>query len=111
MPRNMRVRRRIPRQSGLTTEIALRPATVRPYIRSKAPRLRWTPDLHHCFVHAVESLGGEERKCCAKLKCIYGIAALAGFFFFLLDNMKISARRPTELQSTVQSNEDINVLG
>ncbi|PQQ02972.1 putative transcription factor KAN4 [Prunus yedoensis var. nudiflora] len=34
---------------------------VRPYVRSKMPRLRWTPDLHHCFVHAVERLGGEQR--------------------------------------------------
>ncbi|KAM6585705.1 hypothetical protein CsatB_012707 [Cannabis sativa] len=25
------------------------------------PRLRWTPDLHRCFVHAVERLGGEDR--------------------------------------------------
>ncbi|KAM1384882.1 hypothetical protein PS2_036760 [Malus domestica] len=34
---------------------------VRPYVRSKMPRLRWTPDLHRCFVHAVERLGGEQR--------------------------------------------------
>jgi len=34
---------------------------VRPYVRSKNPRLRWTPDLHLCFVHAVERLGGQER--------------------------------------------------
>ncbi|GMI87303.1 hypothetical protein HRI_002399600 [Hibiscus trionum] len=34
---------------------------VRPYNRSKTPRLRWSPDLHLCFVHAVERLGGEER--------------------------------------------------
>ncbi|KAJ6292375.1 hypothetical protein OIU78_024530 [Salix suchowensis] len=34
---------------------------VRPYVRSKMARLRWTPDLHHCFVHAVERLGGEDR--------------------------------------------------
>ncbi|XP_065877330.1 myb family transcription factor PHL12-like isoform X2 [Euphorbia lathyris] len=34
---------------------------VRPYVRSKLPRLRWTSDLHHCFVHAVQRLGGEDR--------------------------------------------------
>nr|GMD91719.1 transcription repressor KAN1-like [Ipomoea batatas] len=28
---------------------------------SKAPRLRWTEELHRRFVHAVERLGGEER--------------------------------------------------
>ncbi|KAL0442648.1 UNVERIFIED_CONTAM: putative Myb family transcription factor [Sesamum latifolium] len=36
-------------------------ATVRQYIRSKMPRLRWTPDLHLSFVHAIERLGGQER--------------------------------------------------
>ncbi|GLT89384.1 hypothetical protein SLE2022_073660 [Rubroshorea leprosula] len=35
--------------------------TVRPYVRSKMPRLRWTPDLHLRFVHAVERLGGQDR--------------------------------------------------
>ncbi|XP_020204876.1 two-component response regulator ARR14 [Cajanus cajan] len=35
--------------------------TVRPYVRSKLPRLRWTPDLHLRFVHAVQRLGGQER--------------------------------------------------
>lgn len=35
--------------------------SVRQYIRSKMPRLRWTPDLHNCFVQAVERLGGQER--------------------------------------------------
>ncbi|XP_061976618.1 two-component response regulator ARR18-like isoform X2 [Populus nigra] len=35
--------------------------SVRQYIRSKMPRLRWTPDLHLCFVHAVERLGGQDR--------------------------------------------------
>ncbi|KAB2623844.1 hypothetical protein D8674_042476 [Pyrus ussuriensis x Pyrus communis] len=34
---------------------------VRPYVRSNMPRLRWTPDLHRCFVHAVERLGGDQR--------------------------------------------------
>ncbi|KAL6291121.1 hypothetical protein ACE6H2_008631 [Prunus campanulata] len=35
--------------------------SVRQYVRSKTSRLRWTPDLHLCFVHAVERLGGQER--------------------------------------------------
>ena len=34
--------------------------SVRPYVRSKNPRLRWTPDLHLRFVHAIERLGGQE---------------------------------------------------
>ncbi|XP_057777716.1 myb family transcription factor MOF1-like [Salvia miltiorrhiza] len=34
---------------------------VRQYIRSKVPRLRWTPDLHHCFVNAVDRLGGQDK--------------------------------------------------
>jgi hypothetical protein len=35
---------------------------MRPYLRSKVPRLRWTPDLHRCFVQAIDMLGGEESK-------------------------------------------------
>ncbi|KAI3817084.1 hypothetical protein L1987_10871 [Smallanthus sonchifolius] len=38
-----------------------RNGAVRQYIRSKVPRLRWTPDLHHSFVHAIERLGGHEK--------------------------------------------------
>nr|XP_016454063.1 PREDICTED: putative Myb family transcription factor At1g14600 isoform X1 [Nicotiana tabacum] len=34
---------------------------VRQYIRSKVPRLRWTPDLHHCFLHAIDKLGGQDK--------------------------------------------------
>ncbi|XP_075521166.1 uncharacterized protein LOC142554383 isoform X1 [Primulina tabacum] len=34
---------------------------VRQYVRSKMPRLRWTPDLHQCFVHAIQALGGQEK--------------------------------------------------
>lgn len=34
---------------------------ARPYVRSKQPRLRWTPDLHHLFVHVVERLGGQQK--------------------------------------------------
>ena len=35
-------------------------SSVRPYVRSKMPRLRWTPDLHLRFIHAVERLGGQD---------------------------------------------------
>ncbi|KAE8734276.1 putative Transcription initiation factor TFIID subunit 11 [Hibiscus syriacus] len=35
--------------------------TARQYVRSKLPRLRWTPDLHLSFLHAVQRLGGQER--------------------------------------------------
>lgn len=34
--------------------------TVRQYVRSKMPRLSWTPDLHLAFVDAVKRLGGQE---------------------------------------------------
>ncbi|XP_038724108.1 two-component response regulator ARR2-like isoform X2 [Tripterygium wilfordii] len=33
----------------------------RPYSRSKMARLRWTPQLHLCFLRAVERLGGQDR--------------------------------------------------
>lgn len=38
------------------------PSEVRQYVRSKVPRLRWTPDLHLRFIQAVEKLGGLESK-------------------------------------------------
>lgn len=39
-----------------------REGVVRQYIRSKVPRLRWTPELHRCFVYAIETLGGHYSK-------------------------------------------------
>ena len=50
-----------------------RNGAVRQYIRSKVPRLRWTPDLHHCFVHAIERLGGQDSMWFAifKLFCFF----------------------------------------
>ncbi|XAR55797.1 hypothetical protein NMG60_11036000 [Bertholletia excelsa] len=47
--------------SNSTVEESEKKPTVRPYVRSKTPRLRWTPDLHLRFVNAVERLGGQER--------------------------------------------------
>ena len=40
---------------------SLSSSSVRPYVRSKNPRLRWTPELHHCFVRAIHRLGGQAR--------------------------------------------------
>ncbi|KAG6519670.1 probable transcription factor KAN4 [Zingiber officinale] len=34
---------------------------VRQYVRSKNPRIRWTPELHLCFVRAVKRLGGKAK--------------------------------------------------
>ncbi|KAL6577468.1 hypothetical protein OROMI_009796 [Orobanche minor] len=34
---------------------------VRQYVRSKIPRLRWTPYLHNSFVHAIDRLGGHDK--------------------------------------------------
>ncbi|ESW20033.1 hypothetical protein PHAVU_006G175300 [Phaseolus vulgaris] len=47
--------------SSISREGNERRGTVRQYVRSKMPRLRWTPELHHSFMHAVERLGGQER--------------------------------------------------
>lgn len=47
--------------SNSTVEENDKKSSVRPYVRSKMPRLRWTPDLHLRFVHAVERLGGQDR--------------------------------------------------
>lgn len=38
-----------------------RSGTVRQYVRSKVPRLRWTPELHQCFIHAIQRLGGQDK--------------------------------------------------
>ncbi|PIN13365.1 hypothetical protein CDL12_14009 [Handroanthus impetiginosus] len=47
--------------SNSTVEESEKKPPVRPYVRSKMPRLRWTPDLHLRFVNAVERLGGPDR--------------------------------------------------
>jgi len=46
---------------------------VRQYNRSKVPRLRWTPDLHHCFVHGIHKLGCQDSMCllaCSSPACL-----------------------------------------
>ncbi|KAL6871060.1 hypothetical protein ACP4OV_014908 [Aristida adscensionis] len=48
------------REAGAGAGASSSPA-VRPYVRSKNPRLRWTPELHLCFLRAVDRLGGQER--------------------------------------------------
>ncbi|KAL1328738.1 uncharacterized protein [Arachis hypogaea] len=50
-----------PSSSSTASREGKRGSGVRQYVRSKMPRLRWTPDLHLSFVHAVQRLGGQER--------------------------------------------------
>lgn len=47
--------------SNSTVEESEKKPLVRPYVRSKMPRLRWTPELHLRFVQAVDRLGGPDR--------------------------------------------------
>ncbi|KAK4377471.1 hypothetical protein RND71_003767 [Anisodus tanguticus] len=47
--------------SNSTVEESEKKFSERPYVRSKMVRLRWTPNLHRRFVHAVERLGGHDR--------------------------------------------------
>lgn len=58
-----------------------REGVVRQYVRSKVPRLRWTPELHRCFVYAIETLGGHQS--------IYSFLLCYCFFhvFFLSSTM------------------------
>lgn len=51
-----------------------RSGAVRQYIRSKVPRLRWTPELHRCFVHAIDRLGGHQSN--------FLLSSSLFFFFF-----------------------------
>ncbi|KAK9133352.1 hypothetical protein Scep_012880 [Stephania cephalantha] len=52
----------LPRLQDIMPESSWIPAgSVRPYCRSKTPRLRWTPDLHDHFLHAIHQLGGEDK--------------------------------------------------
>lgn len=56
-------------------------SSVRPYVRSKLPRLRWTPDLHLRFINAVERLGGQESEFLSFYYYYYYFVFLCIFFF------------------------------
>lgn len=58
-------------------------ASVRPYVRSKTPRLRWTPDLHLRFVHAVGRLGGPDSESLS-LSLLSASFSVCPFLIFVL---------------------------
>ncbi|XP_039013151.1 probable transcription factor KAN2 [Hibiscus syriacus] len=53
--------RNVGSSSNSTVEENDKKPSVRPYVRSRTPRLRWTPDLHLRFIRAVDRLGGQDR--------------------------------------------------
>lgn len=59
-----------------------RRTAVRQYVRSKVPRLRWTPELHLNFVHAVQRLGGQESN--NSLFLLFKLKYFISFFIFQL---------------------------
>ncbi|KAK8995986.1 hypothetical protein V6N11_076237 [Hibiscus sabdariffa] len=53
-------------------------AGARQYNKSEVPRLRWTPELHHHFVQAVDHLGGKYRatpkRILHRMSCVKGLS-------------------------------------
>ncbi|XP_073037958.1 uncharacterized protein [Primulina eburnea] len=49
---------------------------VRPYTKSSLPRLRWTPELHHLFLEAVQNLGGKYKATPKQIMQMMGVKGL-----------------------------------
>ncbi|XP_072963336.1 uncharacterized protein [Typha angustifolia] len=49
---------------------------VRQYNRSKVPRIQWTEDLHHCFVEAVDCLGGHNKATPVRILQLMGVKGI-----------------------------------
>ncbi|XP_004492478.1 uncharacterized protein [Cicer arietinum] len=80
-------------------------SSVRPYVRSKFPRLRWTPDLHLRFIHAVQRLGGQER---ATPKLVLQLMNIKGLSIAHVKS-HLQMYRSKKVVDTNQDNGDKNV--
>ncbi|XP_073159000.1 uncharacterized protein [Henckelia pumila] len=49
---------------------------VRQYTKSSLPRLRWTPELHHLFLEAVQNLGGKYKATPKQIMQMMGVKGL-----------------------------------
>ncbi|CAL9194831.1 unnamed protein product [Musa hybrid cultivar] len=50
---------------------------VRQYNRTDAPRMRWTEELHRCFVEAVDCLGGETEATPKRILQLMGVKGIS----------------------------------
>ncbi|KAK9059963.1 hypothetical protein SSX86_020667 [Deinandra increscens subsp. villosa] len=84
-----------------------RNGAVRQYIRSKVPRLRWSPDLHHSFVHAIDRLGGPEK---ATPKLVLQMMNVRGL---TISHVKshLQMYRNMKIDGNKQGDEDPNSIG
>ncbi|KAK1416318.1 hypothetical protein QVD17_32107 [Tagetes erecta] len=84
-----------------------RNGAVRQYIRSKVPRLRWTPDLHLSFVNAIQRLGGHEK---ATPKLVLHMMDVRGL---TISHVKshLQMYRSMKSDANKQDDEDPNFIG
>lgn len=76
---------------------------MRQYTRSKLPRLKWTPDLHHLFVNAIQRLGGQDK---ATPKLVLQLMDVRGL---TISHVKSHLQMYRSLRSDMMSRQELQV--